>query len=61
VTALQIEIALDDKLEEMASIATCRDASSNLNYDKLAKRDRKKFYSARSLLIFIYFVFVPFS
>lgn len=61
VTQLQIEIALDDKLKEMASITTCRDISNNKNFDKVSKRDRKRYYRLQSLLIFVYFVFVPFN
>ena len=45
----------------MASIATSRDAHSRVNYENLAKKDRKKFYFLRSLLVFVYFVFIPFS
>mmetsp|Transcript_990 Transcript_990/g.1557 ORF Transcript_990/g.1557 Transcript_990/m.1557 type:complete len:434 (+) Transcript_990:220-1521(+) len=45
----------------MASIATSRDAHNRVNYERLTKKDRKKFYAIRSLLIFVYFVFIPFS
>ena len=60
-TQLQIEIALDDKLKEMASIITCRDSSNSQNYDIISKRDRRKYYRAQSFLIFVYFLFVPFT
>ena len=59
-TQLQLAIAFDDRLEEMASIATSRDASNRMNYENLAKKDRKKFYFMRGLLVLVYFVFVPF-
>lgn len=53
---LQLEIAFDERLRE---IATIKDAHE-LDGVEVNKKDLKRFTLFRSLLVFIYFVIVPF-
>lgn len=53
---LQLEIAFDERLRE---IATIKDAHE-LDGQHVTKKDLKRFGLIRSLLVFIYFVIVPF-
>ena len=52
---LQLAIAFDDKIKEMASIKNSDDPAEDLT-----KRERETFYSVRSVLIFFYFIIVPY-
>ena len=58
VTQLQILIAFDDKLEEMASIASDHDGARHV--ERLKKSGRRKFYLIRACLNLTYFVIIPF-
>ena len=55
VTQLQLAIAFDDKLKEMASIRGEIDED-----DRLTKKQRNAFYTLRSVLVFFYFIVVPY-
>ena len=55
VSLLQLEIAFDSKLKEMASIRVADDPENDLT-----KAQRGLFYSVRSLVVFIYFMVTPY-
>ena len=54
VTQLQLAIAFDDKLREMATIKELEEE------ERVTKSQRSAFYRTRTLLVFLYFIVVPY-